>query len=123
MKLTSLACNTELFMLPFLNLQKNNDLFQNCQTYSCGIRGILKNIKFQTKLFHLRHEIFSNSIHLVSKLVIYTCTFRYSLISRAFPKAKYSVYAQNLQWVQNSIFPNSFSLIKIQGNLIFHSLY
>ena len=30
--------------------------------------------------------------------------FRYSLASRSFPKAKYSVYAQNSQWVQNVFF-------------------
>ena len=57
-------------------------------------------------------------MHLVSKLVIYTFTFKYSVVSRAFPKAKYSVYVQNSQLVQNFIFPNgkfnflnSFSLI------------
>ena len=34
---------------------------------------------------------FVNYIYTLSKLVIYTFTFRYSLASRAFPEAKYSV--------------------------------
>ena len=63
-------------------------------------------------------NFFKNYICTLSKLVINTFTFLYSLVSRAILKAKYSVYAQNSQKVQNSIFSNgkfifrnSFSLI------------
>ena len=43
----------------------------------------LNNLKIRAKLFHF--------IYTVSKLVIYIFTFRYSLTSRVFPQAKYSV--------------------------------
>ena len=41
-----------------------------------------------TKLFHLKHEIFCK-LYTLSKLVLYTFTF--SLASRAFGRAKYTV--------------------------------
>ena len=57
-------------------------------------------------------------LYTLSNLVIYTFTFRYSLASRSFQTPNIMWYAQNFQWVQNSIFPNgkfifsnSFSLI------------
>ena len=52
--------------------------------------GRIENIKIKTKLLHLRHEIFCK-LYTLSKLLIYTFTFRYSLASRAFPNAKYYV--------------------------------
>ena len=79
--------------------------------------GMLKNIKIETKLSHLRHEIFCK-LYTLSKSVIYTFTFRYSVVSRAFPKAKYSAVCIEFpmgskfhffQW--KIIFPYSFSLI------------
>ena len=51
---------------------------------------MLKNVKIQTKLFCLRHEFFCK-LYTLSKIVIYTFTFRYSLAGRAFSKAKYYV--------------------------------
>ena len=54
------------------------------------VREILENIKIQTKLFHLRHEIFCE-LYALCKLVIYTFTFRYSLARGAFPNTKFSV--------------------------------
>ena len=51
-----------------------------------GIKGILKNTKIQTKLFYYKHS----KLCTLSKLV-YTFTLRYSLASRAFPKATSSV--------------------------------
>ena len=68
------------------------------------VRGILKNMKIQTELLHLRHDFFCK-LYTLGRLVIYTFTFRYSLASRAFPKAKYSVVCTE-KWVQNFIFPN-----------------
>ena len=84
----------------------------------------LKNIKIRTKLFHLRYEIFCKLyIYTFSKLVIYTFTFWYSLSSRAFPKAKYSVVCTEFPvgskfYFHNGkfIFPNSFSLINTSNS-------
>ena len=59
------------------------------------VRGILKNMKIQTELLHLRHDFFCK-LYTLGRLVIYTFTFRYSLASRAFPKAKYSVVCTEL---------------------------
>ena len=55
------------------------------------VRGILENVKVQTKSFHLRHEIFYKLYTLRKLLVIYSFTFIYSLPSRTFPNAKYHV--------------------------------
>ena len=62
-------------------------------------------------------RFFVNYMHLV-KFAIYSFTFRYSLASRAFPVAKYSVvWTEFLMdskfnfYRQKIIFPNSFSLI------------
>ena len=56
-----------------------------------GIRGILKNTKIQTKLFYYKHS----KVWTLSKLV-YAFTLRYSLASRAFPKAIISVVCTEL---------------------------
>ena len=50
------------------------------------------------------HEIFSK-LYTLSKLVIYTFTFRYNLASRASNKSKYSEVCT--EWVPNSIFPKA----------------
>ena len=57
-----------------------------------GIRGILKNTKIQAKLFYYKHS----KLCTLSKLV-YTFTLRYSLASRAFPKATISVVCTEYQ--------------------------
>ena len=76
-------------------------------------QGKLESIKIQAELFHLRREIFCK-LYTLSNLVIYT--FKDPAGSFLTPNIMW--YAQNFQWVQNSIFPigkfifpNSFSLI------------
>ena len=80
------------------------------------VRGILKSIKMEAKLYYLRHEIFLKLCTL-NKLVIYTF-LDLGEPSPPFLGAIVLQYVQISQYYQNSIFSNekfiffkSFSLI------------
>ena len=82
--------------------KENEEKVHSKEINKSSLKGILKNIKIKTKLFHVRHESFCKC------LAIHTFTFRDRRASRVFAKAKYSVVCEDLPMCSEFILPTRF---------------